>query len=89
MEARNALIAHLKQNGMQAVFHYIPLHSSPMGKKFGYRANDLPITEELSGRLLRLPFYCDVTEEEQLRVVQHITNFIEHVSGKRTHSIKS
>jgi len=89
MEARTALMAHLKQNGMQAVFHYIPLHSSPMGKKFGYRANDLPITEELSGRLLRLPFYCDVTEEEQLRVVQHIANFIEHVSGKRINSIKS
>jgi dTDP-4-amino-4,6-dideoxygalactose transaminase len=89
METRDALMAHLKQNGIQAVFHYIPLHSSPMGQKFGYHANDLPITEELSGRLLRLPFYCDMTEEEQVRVVQHIANFIAHVSGKRTHSIKS
>jgi dTDP-4-amino-4,6-dideoxygalactose transaminase len=78
---RNALMAHLQHHGMQAVFHYIPLHSSPMGKKFGYRASDLPITEELSGRLLRLPFYCDVTVEEQLRIVQHIVNFTEHLSG--------
>jgi dTDP-4-amino-4,6-dideoxygalactose transaminase len=83
METRDALMAHLKQNGIHAVFHYIPLHSSPMGKKFGYCANDLPITEELSGRLLRLPFYCDLTEEEQLRVVRHLTEFIEGVPVKR------
>ena len=83
METRDALMAHLKQNGIQAVFHYIPLHSSPMGKKFGYCASDLPITEELSGRLLRLPFYCDLAEEEQLRVVRHVTEFIERLPGER------
>jgi dTDP-4-amino-4,6-dideoxygalactose transaminase len=83
METRDALMAHLKRNGMQTVFHYIPLHSSPMGKTFGYCASDLPITEELSGRLLRLPFYCDITEEEQLRVVRHLTEFIERLPGER------
>jgi dTDP-4-amino-4,6-dideoxygalactose transaminase len=83
METRDALMAHLKRNGMQTVFHYIPLHSSPMGKTFGYCASDLPITEELSGRLLRLPFYCDITEEEQLRVVRHVTEFLERLPGER------
>ena len=77
MQARDALMTHLKQSDIHAVFHYVPLHSSPMGKKFGYQENDLPITEELSGRLLRLPFYYDITEEEQLRVVRHLTEFME------------
>jgi dTDP-4-amino-4,6-dideoxygalactose transaminase len=76
-ETRNALMAYLKQHGIHAVFHYIPLHSSPMGNKFGYCASDLPITEELSGRLLRLPFYSDMTEREQRRVVSSLTAFFE------------
>ena len=46
------------------VFHYIPLHTSPMGTKLGYKEGDLPITEEYSTRLLRLPLYPDMTEEE-------------------------
>jgi len=70
MQTRNDVMEHLKQNGIGAVFHYVPLHSSPMGKKFGYREQDLPQTEELSGRLLRLPFYYEITEAEQERVVQ-------------------
>src|SRR5262249_39570802 len=77
MQTRDALIAALKQDGIQAVFHYIPLHSSPMGQQFGYRASDLPVTEDVSGRLLRLPLYCDLTEEEQTKVVQHITAFLQ------------
>jgi dTDP-4-amino-4,6-dideoxygalactose transaminase len=78
INTRNALMTHLKQHNIHAVFHYIPLHSSPMGRKLGYQASDLPITEELSGCLLRLPFYYDLTEEEQLRVVKYVTEFIEH-----------
>ena len=58
-----------------------------MGKKFGYHASDLPLTEELSGRLLRLPFYCDLTEEEQVSVVHHITHFLEHVAVQRAHTV--
>jgi dTDP-4-amino-4,6-dideoxygalactose transaminase len=83
---RDALMTHLKEHGIQAVFHYIPLHSSPMGQTFGYRASDLPVTEELSQRLLRLPFYNDMTEEEQGRVVQHVTNFLKYESSKRTYT---
>lgn len=81
-EARNALIAHLKSHNIQAVFHYIPLHSSPMGQKFGYRASDLPVTETLSGCLLRLPLYCDLAEEEQRRVVQHVSEFVERFASR-------
>lgn len=88
MRTREALRAYLTQHGIQAVFHYIPLHSSPMGKKFGYHASDLPLTEELSGRLLRLPFYCDLTEAEQVSVVHHISNFLEHAAVQRVHAVQ-
>ncbi|GJL65089.1 MAG: dTDP-4-amino-4,6-dideoxygalactose transaminase [Nitrospirales bacterium] len=76
MEARDALMAYLKECHIGSVFHYIPLHSSPMGKTFGYKEGYLPLTEELSGRLLRLPFYYEMTEEEIFCVVQHISEFI-------------
>jgi dTDP-4-amino-4,6-dideoxygalactose transaminase len=72
---RDALMAHLRQDNILAVFHYVPLHSSPMGQKFGYRDGQFPVTEELSGRLLRLPFYYGLTEEEQGRVVGRVRDF--------------
>jgi dTDP-4-amino-4,6-dideoxygalactose transaminase len=76
-KTRDSVMAHLKRNGISAVFHYIPLHSSAMGRKYGYAEGDLPITEDLSGRLLRLPFYADITREEQLRVASCISEFFE------------
>lgn len=63
-EIRNNLLDKLKKNGIAATFHYIPLHTSPMGIKLGYKEGDLPVTEEYAGRLLRLPLYADMTEEE-------------------------
>ena len=82
MEIRNVLMAYLKQHNILAVFHFVPLHSSPMGKRFGYANGDLPITEELSGRLLRLPFYYEMTEDEQGYVVKRITEGLENVQVK-------
>jgi dTDP-4-amino-4,6-dideoxygalactose transaminase len=74
-KTRDDVMAHLKRKGISAVFHYIPLHSSIMGKKFGYSEGDLPITEDLSARLLRLPFYADITREDQLSVVRCLSEF--------------
>jgi dTDP-4-amino-4,6-dideoxygalactose transaminase len=71
-EKRNFLMDELKSAGIQAVFHYVPLHNSPMGMKFGYKNGDLPITESISGRLLRLPFYADLGLEEQKFIVSVI-----------------
>jgi dTDP-4-amino-4,6-dideoxygalactose transaminase len=82
MAIRDALMVYLRQHNIQAVFHYIPLHSAPMGKKFGYKAGDLPVTEELSGRLLRLPLYYDLSEEEQLRVLSSLVEFMEQCVSK-------
>lgn len=74
---RNALMTHLQQQGILAVFHYVPLHSSPMGKTFGYQAADLPITEDISRRLLRLPFYYELSEADQAEVVNQIRAFLQ------------
>ncbi len=60
----------------------MPLHSSPVGKEFGFKQGDLPVTEELSGRLLRLPFYPQLTEDEQLSVVKLVTAFLQGAKVK-------
>src|SRR5215471_10230767 len=75
-DTRNGLLSHLKDNGIRATFHYVPLHSSPMGRKFGYKESDLPLTEELSARLLRLPFFNDINEIEQSLVIGQVTAFL-------------
>jgi dTDP-4-amino-4,6-dideoxygalactose transaminase len=54
----------LKQAGIGAYFHYIPLHSSPMGQKMGYRAEDLPLTEDMAARLLRLPLHTEMSMKD-------------------------
>jgi len=75
LEKRQALIAHLKSRGILSVFHYLPLHISAMGKSFGGRAGDCPATEDLSDRLLRLPFYNDLSDADQQYVVNAIREF--------------
>jgi dTDP-4-amino-4,6-dideoxygalactose transaminase len=75
-EKRDFLMDQLKDAGIQAVFHYVPLHNSPMGMRFGYRDGDLPLTENLSGRLLRLPFYADLGLEEQKFVVDMVRKIL-------------
>lgn len=72
---RNELMDHLKSKGILAVFHYLPLHLSPIGQSMGYTMGQLPVTESMSGRLLRLPFYYDITKDEQSEVVNTIKNF--------------
>ena len=69
---RDGLLEHLRTRGVHAVFHYIPLHSSHMGRSFGYRPEDLPVTESLAARLVRLPMYYEMSEAEQQRVIQGV-----------------
>jgi len=75
LECRQALIAHLKSQGILSVFHYVPLHSSPMGRRCAARETLCPVTDDLSLRLLRLPFFNDLTEAEQSRVIAAVTSF--------------
>jgi dTDP-4-amino-4,6-dideoxygalactose transaminase len=74
-EYRQGLIAHLKQQGILSVFHYLPLNQSEMGRRWAARETPCPITEDLSLCLLRLPFYNDLSESEQARVTQAVTSF--------------
>src|SRR6516165_1200432 len=75
VEERTALIAHLGAAGILAVFHYVPLHSSPFARSLGVSQTCLPRTEELSARLLRLPMYFDITDQEVEEVASLVLDF--------------
>jgi dTDP-4-amino-4,6-dideoxygalactose transaminase len=72
---RTALLAHLKSESIQATFHYVPLHSSPMGQSFGGQAGMCPVTESTSERLIRLPFFADLSEPDQDRVIDAVRSY--------------
>jgi dTDP-4-amino-4,6-dideoxygalactose transaminase len=72
LEERHALIEHLQAHSILSVFHYLPLHLSDMGRQFGGKEGDCPVTEDISDRLLRLPFYNSLSEAEQSLVVEAI-----------------
>lgn len=76
-EIQRQLLAYLHSQHILAVFHYLPLHLSEVGRRFGGRAGALPVTEDVSARLIRLPFYADLTAEDQSRVVHHVKTFFE------------
>ena len=75
LDARERLIAFLKSQGILAAFHYVPLHLSDMGMRFGGRPGQCPVTESVSERLVRLPFYNSLGESEQFEVVETIQRF--------------
>jgi dTDP-4-amino-4,6-dideoxygalactose transaminase len=72
LERRQKVIAGLKECGILAVFHYLPLHLSPMGLKYGGMPGMCPVTEAVSDRLVRLPFYNTLAEADQARIVKAI-----------------
>ena len=74
-EYRDGLISHLKKNGILSVFHYVPLHLSIAGKKFAARIPKCPVSEQLSARLIRLPFYNDMSGEEQQQVLSAVNAY--------------
>lgn len=73
--SRCALLAHLKAAGVHAVFHYVPLHASPAGRRFGRAAGVLPVTENLADRLVRLPLYYNLGEDEARGIAGHVRGF--------------
>ena len=75
LETRQALIAHLRAQGIISVFHYLPLHTSEMGRKMGGKPGDCPVTENISDCLVRLPFHNRLTENDQRLVVEAIQSF--------------
>jgi dTDP-4-amino-4,6-dideoxygalactose transaminase len=69
-EQRQKLLAHLKSKGILAVFHYVPLHLSKMGQGFGGASGDCPVTEDISDRLVRLPFHNKLTQTDLEYIVE-------------------
>jgi dTDP-4-amino-4,6-dideoxygalactose transaminase len=82
-EKRDALIAALAESGVQAVFHYVPLHDTEIGRRLG-SAGDLPITESVSRRLVRLPCYFGLRDEEQDLVIAATRSFLLQSPRRRT-----
>ena len=74
---RDKLMQVFKENGILSVFHYIPLHLSPMGEKLGYKKGDLKVTEQVASRLLRLPLYTDLTIDDQNKIINVIKKFFQ------------
>jgi len=77
LESRSHLINHLKSQGINSVFHYIPLHNSPAGKRYSRSYGQLHNTEKISEQLLRLPLFPDLSLDQVEAVVSSISQFFE------------
>ena len=80
--ARTDALAGLKDAGVAATFHYVPLHSSPAGRRLGRAHGSLAVTDDLSTRLLRLPLYADITPEDQAYVVACLLDVSRRIQGR-------
>jgi dTDP-4-amino-4,6-dideoxygalactose transaminase len=76
LQSRTKLISQLKQQGINAVFHYVPLHSSPAGQQYAKTSGKLSVTNDLADRLLRLPLWCGV-EHHQQRIIDAVISLLE------------
>ena len=75
LATRSALIRHLQSCDIHAVFHYVPLHSSPAGSRLGRVSGPMAVTDDVSIRLLRLPLYFDLTDDDVLRIAAAVRAF--------------
>lgn len=75
LDARTALIEHMKARHILVVFHYQPLHLSEMGRRFGGRVGQCPVTEDVADRLVRLPLFYQLTDSDQTRVINGVRMF--------------
>ena len=72
------LTAHLQKHGIMSVFHYVPLHSSPAGMRFGRASGSMEWTDRAGKCLLRLPLYYEMTDASCHLITESITRFYEH-----------
>lgn len=75
LDARTRFLAHLRDHLILAVFHYLPLHLSDMGRRFGGQPGQCPVTEDVSDRLVRLPLFFQLSDEDQSRVIEAVCSF--------------
>jgi dTDP-4-amino-4,6-dideoxygalactose transaminase len=77
-DERDSLLSYLRNRAITSVFHYIPLHSSPAGERYGdTKGNKLSVTEHVSDCILRIPVYFDISTEEQSYIVHSIYEFFQ------------
>ena len=76
---RNMVLNKLQKQGIEAVFHYIPLHSSPMGQKLGYKTSEYKVTNEVAATILRLPIYPDLSKKELDYIIKNIENIFQNL----------
>jgi dTDP-4-amino-4,6-dideoxygalactose transaminase len=76
---RNELIDRMRKRGVNPTFHYVPLHSSPAGVEYSDRPSACPVTDDVSARLLRLPFYNDLSDADIERVVRTLDESLSRV----------
>jgi dTDP-4-amino-4,6-dideoxygalactose transaminase len=76
-ERRNEVLARMRADEIYGTFHYLPLHRSPHGERVSARATDCPVTDDISGRLLRLPFFTDLTDADGDGVVASLLAALE------------
>jgi dTDP-4-amino-4,6-dideoxygalactose transaminase len=75
LEVRTRLIGHLRERGVQAVFHYLPLHRAPAASRHGRIDDSCPVTDRVSDCLIRLPLFAEMTSDEVAVVVSAVTDF--------------
>ena len=74
---RAAVLAALHGRGVHAVFHYVPLHSAPAGKKFGRVGGPMPVTDRAGASLIRLPLFADLTDDQVERVIESLSDILQ------------
>jgi dTDP-4-amino-4,6-dideoxygalactose transaminase len=79
---RERALKSFRENGVRAVFHYVPLHSSPKGMELCGQ-HSLPVTEDLSARLVRLPFFHEIDTAEQNVVINILSDVLRQFSTRR------
>lgn len=75
MDERTRLISFLRNHGVQSVFHYIPLHSSPAGQIYGTCSGDMSVTDKVSSTLVRLPLYYGLSDDQQNKIIDLVLSF--------------
>jgi dTDP-4-amino-4,6-dideoxygalactose transaminase len=85
---RRFILEEFNRSEITSVFHYVPLHLSPAGRRFARTHGSLAMTEDLSARLLRLPLWIGLEENEQIRVVETLTSALARLAESRPHTLR-
>ena len=88
-QLRNEALRMLRNQGIHAVFHYVPLHTSPAGRRFGRAVGRLRITDDCARRLLRLPLYAHMADEAQNRVIGMLQEVMQGTASRRKASARA